>query len=68
MRFLSLLISLAIIGYTASIYLNSGDLQSSVPDKTITKPKQYIDHARQATDQINETMKKQKKAIDDQIN
>ena len=68
MRFLSILITLAIIGYAISIYLDSDDLKSSDPEKVMSKPKEFIDHARQATDQMNENLKKQKKSLEDQLN
>lgn len=65
MRFLSIIITLAIIGYAISIYIDSGNLQSADPEKIKSKPKEFIDHANQAADQFNESLKKQKKKLDD---
>lgn len=64
MRFLSLLITLSIIGYAISVYLDSGDLTSADPDKVMSKPKEFIDHAQQAADQINSQMQRHKDKLD----
>jgi hypothetical protein len=64
MRFLSILITLSIIGYAISIYIKPGALHESDPDKAMSKPKEFIDHSSQAVDQINESLKKRKKTLD----
>ncbi len=65
MRFLSILITLAIIGYAMSIYIDSGNLKSAAPNKAMSKPKEFIDHANQTVDMLNEKLQKQKKKMDD---
>jgi len=65
MRFLSILITLAIIGYAMSIYIDSGNLKSADPDKVMSKPKEFIDRSTQAVDMLNEKLKKQKERMDD---
>ena len=64
MKFLSLIITLAIIGYAMSLYIDSGNLKSADPEKAMSKPKEFIDHSRQAVDQLNESLKKQKESMD----
>ena len=65
MRFLSIIITLAIIGYMMSTYLASDKLISADPEKTMSKPKEFIDHSSQAVDQINENFQKQQKKLED---
>lgn len=64
MRFLSLLITLAIIGYAMSIYIDSGNLTSADPEHIKSKPKEFIDHTSQAVDELNKSMQRQKKQLD----
>lgn len=64
MKFIGILISLAIIGYAISIYLDSPSLTSSSPDGTQSKPKDYIDQARESTDAINQSLQQGKERLD----
>lgn len=52
MRFLGLVITLAVIGYAVHIYLGSS---SSVD----TQPEQQIDQAKQAADVMNQALQRQ---------
>jgi len=65
MRFLSILITLAIIGYAMSIYIDSGNLQSADPNKVMSKPKEFIDHTSETVDLLNKKLQEQKKRMDD---
>jgi len=57
MRFLGLIITLAIIGYAIHIYPGSS------PDVE-TKPEQYIDQADQATDVMSRALQRQQEQFD----
>lgn len=57
MRFLGLIITLAVIGYAIHIYLGS----SSNVDM---KPEQQIDQAKQATDAMNQALQRQQEKFD----
>lgn len=62
MQFIGILVTLAVLGYTASVYLGSSAVSSS--DENKTTPVEYIDHAKQSTDAVKTIMLKQKKQLD----
>ena len=64
MKLIGLLISLAIIGYAMSVYLNSSSLTSASPDGSVSKPKDYLDQAQQSVDAINQSLQKDKERLD----
>ena len=64
MKFIGLIISLAIIGYAISIYLDKPGLTTASPDGAQSKPKDYIDQARQSTDAINQSLQQGKERLD----
>lgn len=57
MRFLGLIITLAIIGYSIHVYLGSSPAVA-------TNPEQTIDHARQATDAMNQALRRNQDKLD----
>jgi hypothetical protein len=59
MRFLGLIIMLAIIGYAIHIYLDS-----STDGNAEIKPKQQIDQAKQAADLMNQALQEQQDKFD----
>ena len=64
MKFLGLLISLAIIGYAMTVYLDSSRLTTASPDGSASTPKEYIDQAKQAADIMNQSLQKDKERLD----
>ena len=65
MRFLGILVTLAIIGYGAHLYLKSN---STTTVQTLTpnsQPKQYIDQAKQTSDIISKSASQHTRAIED---
>ena len=57
MRFLGLIITLAIIGYAAHIYLGSSQ-------EVVTNPEETIDHAKQASDAMNQALHRYQDRLD----
>jgi len=57
MRFLGLIITLAVIGYSIHIYLGSSQTVES-------KPERYLDQANQATDAMNRALQHQQEKFD----
>lgn len=64
MKFLGILISLAIIGYAITVYLDSSSLTNGSPEGIQSKPKDYIDQAKETTDAMSETLQAGKKRLD----
>lgn len=64
MKFIGILISLAIIGYAITVYMGSSSLTTASPDGTQSTPKDYIDSAKQSTDAMNEALKTGKDRLD----
>ena len=56
MRFISLLLALAIIGYVIKIYLDSSSMASMDEGGNRTHPQQTIERAEQATEQLNQVL------------
>ena len=59
MRFLGLIITLAIIGYAIHIYLGS-----STDRNADIKPEQQIDQSKQAADLMNQALQRQQEKFD----
>ena len=57
MRFLGLIITIAIIGYAIHIYLSSSQTVE-------TKPEQYIDQASETTDAMNRALQNHQDKLD----
>ena len=57
MRFLGLIITLAIIGYTIHIYLGSSQTVETTPEQT-------TDHAQQAADAMNQALQRNQDKLD----
>ena len=68
MRLLGILISLAIIGYTASLYLNSEHSVTSTSELKKSDAKEYIDQTKHAADEMNNALNQHKKALQKQLN
>lgn len=62
MKFIGLLVSLAIIGYAISVYMGSSSLTT---DGSQSTPKEYIDQTKQSVDAINQALQKDKARLDD---
>ena len=65
MRFLSLLVSLAIIGLAAYVYLNSGSMSTDNTEHSQTTAKKHIDKARQVNHQILKSTEQRSKQLED---
>jgi len=57
MRFLGLIITLAIVGYSIHMYLGTSP-------NVETKPEQYINHSSQAADAMNQALQHQQDKLD----
>lgn len=57
MRFLGLIITLAIIGYSIHMYLGTSP-------NVETKPEQYIDQANHTADAMNQALQRQQDKLD----
>lgn len=64
MKFIGLLISLALVGYAMSVYLDSSSLTSASPDGSLSTPKDYIDATKQSVDAVNQALQKGKGKLD----
>jgi hypothetical protein len=64
MKFIGLLLILAVIGYAMSVYLSSSNLTSASPDGSASKPKDYLDKTQQSADAINQALQKNKERLD----
>lgn len=62
MRLIGLLVTLAVLGYTIHIYLQSSNLPTT--NGVQTKPAEYIDQARQSVGDINKAMQNQQDQVD----
>ncbi len=65
MRFISLLLGLAILGYVIKIYLDSSSVSSLDEGGTMTHPQQTIERADQASDQINKALQNNQQRLDE---
>jgi hypothetical protein len=64
MKFIGLLISLAILGYAMSTYLGSSDLTTASPDGSQSRPKDYIDQAKRSAEAMSQSLQKGKERLD----
>ncbi len=62
MRLIGLLVTVAVLGYTAYIYLGSSSTVSV--DGVDVKPVESIDKARETIDSLNDVLKKQHKQLE----
>ncbi len=65
MRFISLLLALAILGYVIKIYLGSSSVTSLDEDGNMTRPQQTIEQAEQATEQLNRALQDNQQRLDE---
>ena len=64
MRFISLLLALAIIGYVIKVYLDSSSMVSIEEGGNRTHPQQTIERAEQATEQVNQLLQDNQQRLD----
>ena len=60
MRLIGLLVTLAVLAYTMTIYLSPS---SDEDGEVVTQPAEYIDQTKQTIDAVNEMMKKQQEQL-----
>lgn len=63
MRLIGLLLSLAILGYVASIYLDSSVESSDDRERYSSRPQQTIEQAEDATNQLNQVLENQQQKL-----
>ena len=63
MRLISLLLSLVILGYVISIYLDSSVESSDDGERYISRPQQAIEQAEDTTNQLNQVLKNQQQKL-----
>ena len=65
MRLIGLLLTLAILGYVIKIYLGTSSVSTLDGDGSMTRPQQTIEHAEQATQQLNQVLQDNQQRLDD---
>lgn len=65
MRFIGLLLSLAILGYVISIYLDSSVETSDEGERYSSRPQQTIEHTEDMANQLNQALKHQQQKLKD---
>ncbi len=63
MKLIGLLVSLAILGYAASIYLKSSKLSTASPDGSQSRPKDYLDDAQKSADAMKKSLQEQQERM-----
>ena len=64
MRFISLLLALAILGYVIKIYLDSSTTGEGDNKTYTSRPQQTIEHAEDTADNLNRAMQRQEEQIE----
>ncbi len=64
MRFISLLLALAILGYVIKVYLDSSSVTSLDETGNTTRAQQTIEHTEQTTEQINQILQDNQQRLD----
>lgn len=64
MRFLSMLITLVIIAYGISAYLETGQQSNPASPLKTSTPKKVIDHAQQTANQVTESLKRRQQKLE----
>jgi hypothetical protein len=65
MRFISLLLALAILGYVIKLYLGSSSIPATDDNVTTFHPQQTIEQAEETADQINQVLQDQQQRLND---
>ena len=65
MRFISLLLALAIIGYVIKIYLGSSSMSSMDEGGNRTHPQQTIEQAEETTERLNQVLQDNQQRLDE---
>ena len=64
MRFISLLLALAILGYVIKIYLDTSVTGEGDQKEYTSRPQQTIEHAEETADNLNRVLQQQQKQIE----
>lgn len=64
MRFISLLLALAILGYVIKIYLDTSVSGEGADKEYTSRPQQTIEHAEEAAGDINRALQQQQKQME----
>ena len=64
MRFISLLLALAILGYVIKIYLDTSVTGEGDQKEYTSHPQQTIEHAEETADNLNRVLQQQQKQIE----
>lgn len=67
MRFLGLVFALAIIAYLVSLQFKSPDTSSNEIDRAGSLPQEIIDQSKQSVEQINLSLDKHQKKLDNPL-
>jgi hypothetical protein len=65
MRFISLLLTLVILGYVIKLYLDSSSISATDEQTVTTHPQQTLERAEQSVDHINRVMQDQEQRLND---
>lgn len=63
MRMIGLLLTLAILGYVISIYINSSVETTQEGESYTSRPQQTIEHTQDMADQLNQSLKHQQQKL-----
>lgn len=65
MRFISLLLALAILGYVIKIYLDTSVSEENGSKEYTSRPQQTIEQAEDTADQLNRVLQQQQKQMEE---
>ena len=63
MRYISLLLALAIVGYGIKLYLDSSSMTAADNEMQFTHPQQTLERAEQSAEQINQVLQDQQQRL-----
>jgi len=63
MRYISLLLTLVILGYVINLYLNSSSMTKEDGNVTTSHPQQTLEKAEQTADQLNQVLQDQQQRL-----
>ncbi|MDX1823217.1 MAG: hypothetical protein R3354_00785 [Thiohalomonadales bacterium] len=65
MRYISLLLTLVILGYVIKVYLDSSSISATDEQAVTTHPQQTLERAEQSVDHINRVIQDQEQRLND---
>jgi hypothetical protein len=65
MRYISLLLTLVILGYVIKLYLDSSSISAMDDNATTSHPQQTIERTEQTVDQLNQVLQDQQQRLND---